>query len=60
MSYLLKDTFYPSADLSASSKMTSSIISELETRANQLEENSSSTLVYCLSAFANARGFLTA
>lgn len=45
--------------------ITSPIISELETRANllqmyQLEEYIGSPPVYCLSAFANPRGFLAA
>ncbi|KAK3561033.1 hypothetical protein QTP86_025716 [Hemibagrus guttatus] len=52
-------------DISASPNITSSIISELETRANllqmyQMGECSGSPPVYCLSAFTNPRGFLAA
>lgn len=61
----LKETVSSLQDVSASTNITSSIISELETRANllqmyQMEECSGSPPVYCLSAFANPRGFLAA
>ncbi|MCJ8739878.1 hypothetical protein PDJAM_G00052400 [Pangasius djambal] len=65
VSSLLEHAFQPSQDLSASPHITSSIISELETRANllqmyQLEKYSCSPPIYCLAAFANPRGFLAA
>lgn len=65
VSSLLESAFQPCQNLSGSPKITSSIISELETRANllqmyQLEEYNASPPVYSLSAFANPRGFLAA
>lgn len=65
VSSLLGNAFQPSKDLSASHNTKSSIISQLEIQADllqmyQLEEYSGSPPVYCLSAFANPRGFLAA
>ncbi|XP_072546843.1 dynein heavy chain domain-containing protein 1 [Salminus brasiliensis] len=62
---LLENTSQPSQYPSASSYVTSSSISKLETRADllrrcQWEESSGLGRVYCLSAFANPRGFLAA
>ncbi|KAL7848559.1 hypothetical protein SRHO_G00201820 [Serrasalmus rhombeus] len=59
------NTFQPSGVPSAPSYVTSSTISKLETRAHLLRtyqslESSGSCHVYCLSAFANPRGFLAA
>lgn len=63
VSSLLENAFQPPQDLFASVHITPSFISELETRANHLQmyqekKCSDSPLVYCLSAFANPRGFL--
>ncbi|XP_046718989.1 dynein heavy chain domain-containing protein 1 isoform X3 [Silurus meridionalis] len=65
VSSLLENAKKPLKDPSASPKITSSVISKLESRANllqmyQLKEYSDSLPIYCLSAFANPRGFLAA
>ncbi|KAL6470881.1 hypothetical protein MHYP_G00195310 [Metynnis hypsauchen] len=61
----LLNMFQPSCVPSAPSYVTSSTISTLETRAHllrayQSQESSGLCRVYCLSAFANPRGFLAA
>ncbi|TSZ12225.1 Dynein heavy chain domain-containing protein 1 [Bagarius yarrelli] len=64
VSSLLKNVYQQPQVLAASPNITS-IILELETRANllqmyQMKESNSSYCVYCLSAFANPHGFLAA
>ncbi|KAL7831592.1 hypothetical protein AOLI_G00291400 [Acnodon oligacanthus] len=59
------DVFQPSSVPSAPSYVTSSTISKLETRSHllrtyQSQESNGLCHVYCLSAFANPRGFLAA